>query len=62
LNELSLRAAEAAVSTVNESVQTNGKFVSGEMGVTRDRAIHRVTTAQFFNLGLKVTPFFGLHP
>jgi len=58
LNELSLRAAEAAVSTVNEFVQTNGKFVSGEMSVTRDWR----STAQFFKLGLKVTLFFGLHP
>ena len=26
VNELSLRAAEAAVRTINESVQTNGRF------------------------------------
>ena len=47
VNELSLRAAEAAVRTINESVQTNGRFSLALSGGNTPRTLYRLLSSQF---------------
>ncbi len=47
VNELSLRAAEAVVRTINESVQTNGSFSLALSGGNTPRTLYRLLSSQF---------------
>jgi 6-phosphogluconolactonase len=47
VNELSLRAAEAVVRTINESVQTNGRFSLVLSGGNTPRTLYRLLSSQF---------------
>jgi 6-phosphogluconolactonase len=47
VNELSLRAAEAMVRTINESVQTNGSFSLALSGGNTPRTLYRLLSSQF---------------
>ena len=47
VNELSLRAAEAAVRTINESVQTNGTCSVVLSGGNTPRTLYRLLSSQF---------------
>jgi hypothetical protein len=46
-NELSLRVAEAAVRTINESLQTNGSFSLALSGGNTPRTLYRLLSSQF---------------
>ena len=47
VNELSLHVAEAAVRTINESVQTNGTFSLVLSGGSTPRTLYRLLSSQF---------------
>ncbi len=47
VNEFSLRAAEAAVRTINESVQSNGSFSLALAGGNTPRTLYRLLSSQF---------------
>jgi 6-phosphogluconolactonase len=47
VNELSLRAAEAAVRTINESVRNNGSFSIALSGGNTPRTFYRMLSSQF---------------
>jgi len=61
VNELSLRAAEATVRTINESVQTNGSFSLALSGGNTPRILYRLLSSQFRDLipWTKVHVFWG---
>src|SRR5581483_1639405 len=46
VNELSLRAAEAAVKTINQSVQTNGRFSVALAGGNTPRTLYRLLSSE----------------
>jgi len=47
VNELSLRAAEATIRTINESVQTNGSFSLVLSGGNTPRTLYRLLSSKF---------------
>lgn len=47
VNKLSLRAAEGVVRTINESVQTNGRFSLALAGGNTPRTLYRLLSSQF---------------
>lgn len=47
VNKLSLRAAEGVVRTINESVQTNGRFSLALSGGNTPRTLYRLLSSQF---------------
>ena len=61
VNELSLRAAEATVRTINEAVQTNGSFSLALSGGNTPRTLYRLLSSQFRHLipWTKVHVFWG---